>query len=127
VLEALGLEECGRVLDGPPLHVARRVERRAVGGADGEHVERAAGGDAELLAAQEHVADLVGHSVEAELAAPESTDGAVRPIRAEHLVDVMEPGQNLNQARRTGDVVVDVDADGHAHDLLDVVVAGHVR
>ena len=73
-----------------------RVVPFGAGTANG--VERAIGGVVESLAEQQDVGDLVVDVVEGDLGSAEPGDRAVVDVRAEGLVDVVEPGDGLVEA-----------------------------
>ncbi len=125
VPEAVAGERVSRALDGPALDVAARIEGRTVGSGHGERVEHTAGVAPEPFALEQDGAHLDVEISEPDLAPAEAGDRAVVPIGAERGVDVVEPRFHLLEARGTAGRVVDVDGDGHAHDPLDMVIAGH--
>ena len=78
---------------------------------------------AKALAKQQDVGDFVVEVVERDLGSTESRDRAVPDVGTERLVHVMEPGDDLSEAAWLWDGVADVDRDGRAHHVFDVVEA----
>ncbi len=126
-----GREVLGGTLHRPALDQPGRVEAAPPGQrlpGQVERVERPAGQDAGRLAQRDHLGHQRVRVLDAQLAAVDPADLAVRPVGREQHVDGPQlVVRRLDPGLRRGDAAppaAEVDADGHPHHLLDPGAAG---